>query len=104
MLAFVGGFAIATFLHLTFGLTWVLIIVLLACALSLQISYTHRLNALLGGTDPVLAFGAKNLKELKKSISVPLSVSALSFLAKVATWGGVCAAVYSFGWFKIDNI
>jgi hypothetical protein len=104
MFALLGGFALAVFLYYTTGLTWVLVLAFWACAVPLQISYSHRLNAFLGGADPVATFGARNLRQLRNRISVPLSVSALSFLAKAAAWAGVVALLFSVGWFNIDKL
>ena len=104
MFAVVGGFALALFLYYTTGLTWVLVVVCWVCAILLQVSYTRRLNAFLGGADPVATFGARNLSQLKNTISVPLSVSTLSFLAKAVAWAGVVAFLFSVGLFKIDKL
>ena len=104
MFAFVGGLGLAVFLYYTTGLTWVLALGFWGCAVPLQVSYTHRLNAFLGGADPVPTFGARNLSQLKSTIPVPLSVSVLNFLAKMAAWAGVVALLFSIGWFKIDKL
>jgi len=104
MFALVGGLALALFLYYTTGLTWVLVGAFWTCAILLQVFYTHRLNAFLGGADPVATFGARNLRQLKNTISIPLSVSTLSFFAKVAAWAGVAALLFSVGWFKIDKL
>jgi len=104
MFALVTGFALGVFFYYTTGLTWVLVVAFWACAVTLQVSYTHRLNAFVGGSDPVATFGARNLSQLKSNISVPLSVSALSFLAKAAAWAGVVALLFSVGWLNIDKL
>jgi hypothetical protein len=86
------------------GLTWVLVIMFWACAILSQVFYARRLNAFLGGADPVAKFGARNLSQLKNIISVPLLVSVLSFLAKALAWAGVVALLFYVGWFKIDKL
>ncbi len=103
MFALVGGSVLALSLYYTTGLTWALVVAFWACALPLQVAYSHRLNAFLGGTDPVATFGTRNLSQLRNTISTPFSVSTLSFLAKAAAWGGVVALLFSVGWLKIDS-
>ncbi len=98
MLAFVGGVVLALLLHHAMGLTWVSVIALWASAVPLQVTYAHRLNAFLGGADPVATFGARNLNQLKSVISVPFSVTALGFVAKIMWWAGLVALLVSVGW------
>ncbi len=100
MFPLIGGLALALFLFHTTGLTWALVGAFWVCAVLLQIFYTRRLNAFLGGADPVATFHVRNLRQLKNTISVPLSVSALSFLARAAAWAGVVALLFSVGWIK----
>ncbi|MBW1939054.1 MAG: hypothetical protein JRI67_09905 [Deltaproteobacteria bacterium] len=103
-MAFVGGFALALFLYYVTRLTWVLTGIFWLCAIALQIFYTHRLNSFLGGADPVAAFGARNLRQLKNTISVPFSISTLNFIVKVFAWAGLCALLFLFGWLKIETM
>jgi hypothetical protein len=103
MLASMVGFTLALFLYYITGLTWVLAGVFWLFALALQIFYTHRLNSFLGGADPVTAFGARNLRQLKNTISVPFSISTLNFFVKVFAWAGVGALLFLFGWIKIET-
>jgi hypothetical protein len=104
MIAFIGGSVFALFLHYITGLTWVLVIAFWVCALPLQVSYTHRLNAFLGGADPVATFGARNFSQLKGTISVPFSITVLYLLAKAMAWAGLVAFLFSVGWLKTDTL
>lgn len=103
MLAFVAGLAVALFSYYTTGLTWLLIGLFWLSALTLQVGYVRRLNAFMGGNDPVATFGTRNLNQLRRTISVPLSITTLSFVAKVLAWAGVGAVLFSFGWLKIET-
>lgn len=104
MFAFVGGFALAIILYNTTGLTWILAGLFWLGALALQVFYAHRLNFLLGGIDPVATFGTRNLRQLRNTNSIPLSIIALNFFAKTLFWAGVGAIFFSFGWFKIETL
>lgn len=98
MAAFVVGAVFALFLYYATGLTWALVIAFLVCAMLLQVSYAHRLNGFLGGVDPVVTFGTRNLKQLKNVISIPFSITAQNFVAKVMWWAGLVALLVSAGW------
>jgi len=104
MLAFVGGLALALFFCYVTRLPWVLTGTFWVCAIALQILYTHRLNSFLGGADPMATFGARNLRQLKNTISVPFSISTLNFFVKVFAWAGLFALLLLFGWWKIEAL
>jgi hypothetical protein len=68
---------------------------------TLQVIYAHRLNRVLGGTDPV-SLGARSLSQLRRILPVPASVIALDFGAKVAFWGAVAALLSLVGWVRFQ--
>ena len=59
--------------------------------------YARKLNACLGGVDPVATFGVKNLSQLRAVHNIPVAVVILSFLAKALGWAGLWAIVFSIG-------
>jgi hypothetical protein len=65
-----------------------------------QITYARRLNALLGGADPVATYGARSLGELKTAIAIPGSIQFLEFCAKSCGWGIIAVAIL---WFQSPN-
>jgi hypothetical protein len=97
MIAFVGGVVLALSLHFATGLNWALVVTFWMCAVPVQVAYTRRLNSFLGGSDPVATFGARNLRQLKSIIPVPLSVTVLNVLSKAMGWAGLVALLLSVG-------
>jgi len=97
MIAFVGGILLALSLHFATGLNWALVVLFWVCAIPVQVAYTKRLNAFLGGADPVTTFGAKNLSQLKSIIPIPFSITVLSVIAKAMGWAGLVALLFSVG-------
>ena len=61
-----------------------------------QLIYARRLNALLGGADPVATYGARSLGELKAAIAIPGSIQFLEFFAKSCGWGMIAVAIFWF--------
>lgn len=100
MVTCVLGIFFSLFLYSITGLTWILVIAFWVSTVILQVAYAHRLNALLGGVDPVAKFGARNLSQLKNIIHIPFLISTLRFLAKVMGWAGFVQLIISLGWLK----
>ena len=103
MISFAVGFVLAVMIYYVTGLSWPLVIIFWVLALPLQIMYTHRLNAFLGGIDPVATYGTKNLRQLKTVMSIPLQIKLLHFSSKILWWAGLAASFISFGWFGLSK-
>lgn len=61
-----------------------------------QIIYATRLNAFLGGADPVATYSARSLGELKTAIAIPGSIQFLEFFAKSCGWATIAVAILWF--------
>mgnify|MGYP001579191582 CR=1 FL=1 len=95
MIAFLVGVGLAGGLTATTGLRWALLVPFLVAAGLIQVVYAHKLNAHLGGIDPVEKFRAKNLSELKLFVHIPIAISALNFAARVLWWGSLAVIAIS---------
>jgi len=91
-------------LHWATGLQWVLVVVFWCSAAGAQGVYAKRLNAFLGGADPVGAFRSRNLKELRMHVAVPSSVIRLNFLARAFGWAGLVGVLFAFGWLEMVTV
>lgn len=102
MLPLITGFVLGVGLAYAFNASWIAALTLLAVGVGVQVGYAHRLNAFLGGVDPVRAFRANSLSELRVHLRVPLSVRVLHFAAKCCFWAAVVLCVSALGWLRLD--
>ena len=58
----------------------ILVVIFIIMGIIFQVIYSHRLNAFLGGEDPV-KYGARSLKQLKTIMPIPPVVTVLNILA-----------------------
>jgi hypothetical protein len=104
MITFISGGVVALFVHSLTGFQWTLAIAFGVSALSSQVAYASLLNRFLGGADPVTKFGAQNLRELRGATDIPLTISFLSFLARVLGWAGLFTVVFALGWLEFVSV
>jgi len=104
MLSFIVGVVLGLGLAVVSGPTWWLVAALWGLAVLAQVTYAQMLNRHLGGRDPVATFGVRNLAQLRTVVEIPLTISAISFLAGVAGWAGGAALCFAVGWVELVKV
>lgn len=104
MIAFIAGAVLAIAMHSSTAFGWSLVVLLWFFAVVAQIIHARLLNRLLGGADPVATYGARNLKQLRMHIRLPLPVLLFSFIARAFGWAGLVSALFAVGWLEIATV
>ena len=104
MIAIISGAAIAIAVRSFTSLGWWSVIFFWFFALAAQMAYAKLLYRLLGGADPVATYGARNLKQLRMHVHVPLPLLLFSFFARAFGWAGLVSALFAVGWLEFATV